>query len=98
MNDADRMPYIQTASLLLLALVRSGNGVLIPGGLEELIGHIDPSAMAQDTEYEIGGRMKRVLRAFEFWADESPDLRRASQVLRELVKETVQMMTPRRTS
>ena len=54
--------------------------------------------MAQDVEYEIGGRMKRVLKAFEFWADESHDLRRASDVLLELVKETVQMMTPRQDS
>jgi len=42
---------IMTASLLLLALVRSGNGGLIPGGLEELVGQhphfsgpIDPTS------------------------------------------------------
>lgn len=42
-------------------------------------------------------KFKMAFRAFEFWVDESPDLRRASRVLRELVKETVETIT-RRTS
>lgn len=92
---------VMTASLLLLALVRSGNGSLIPGGLEELIGP-HPELLLAGTggpmngdidPFEIGGKFKMVFRAFEFWADESPDLRRASRVLRELVKETVEMTT-----
>ena len=94
---------IMTASLLLLALVRSGNGGLIPGGLEELVGH-HPEMLAANARghlngdgdgFEIGGKFKMVLRAFEFWADESPDLRRAARVLRELVKETLEMVTRR---
>jgi hypothetical protein len=96
---------IMTASLLLLTLGRSGNGSRIPGGLEELVGPHPESLLAGtggpmngdiDT-FEIGGKFKMVFRAFEFWADESPDLRRASRVLPELVKETVEMIT-RRTS
>jgi hypothetical protein len=95
---------IMTASLLLLALVRSGNGSLIPGGLEELVGHhpelLIPGAGGQmngdGDMFEIGGKFKMVLRAFEFWADESPDLRRAARVLRELVRETVEMVTRQR--
>lgn len=93
---------IMTASLILLALVRSGNGALIPGGLEELVGQhphfsspTDPTShLNGDADgFEIGGMFKIVLRAFEFWADESPDLRRAARVLRELIRETVEMVT-----
>jgi hypothetical protein len=94
-----------TASLLLLALVRSGNGSLIPGGLEELVGP-HPEVLLAGTDdamngdidaFEIGGKFKMVFRAFEVWVDESPDLRRPSRVLRELVKGTVETIT-RRTS
>lgn len=96
---------IMTASLLLLALVRSGSGSLIPGGLEELIGPHPELLIAGSNgpmngdvdTVEIGGKFKMVFRAFEFWADESPDLRRASRALGELVKDTVEMVT-RRTS
>jgi hypothetical protein len=85
-----------TASLPQLALVRSGNRGLIPGGLEELVGQhphfshpIDPTShLNGDADgFEIGGKFKTVLRAFEFWADKSPDLRRAARVLRELIWE-----------
>jgi hypothetical protein len=94
---------IMTASLLLLALVRSGNGGLIPGGLEELVGHHPELLVAgagghmngDAGEFEIGGKFKMVFKAFEFWADESPDLRRAARVLRDLVRETVEMVTRR---
>ena len=94
---------IMTASLLLLALVRSGNGSLIPGDLEELVGHhpellvgnAGAGANGDAERFEIGGKFKMVFRAFEFWEDESPDLRRAARVLRELVKETVEMVTKR---
>jgi hypothetical protein len=83
---------IVTASLLLLAFVRSSNGGLMPGDLEELVGQhphfsgpIDPTShLNGDADgFEIDGKFKMVLRAFEFWADELPDLRRAARVLRE---------------
>jgi hypothetical protein len=78
---------VMTASLLLLALVRSGNGGPIPGGLEELVGQnphlsspMDPISYFNGDAggFEIGGKFKMMLRAFEFWADKSPDLRRAA--------------------
>ena len=91
-----------TASLLLLALVRSGNGGLIPGGLEELVGPqpgfvgFETNGASQTEEenrpFEVGGRFKRVFAAFQFWGDESPDMQRTSDALLELVKETVEMM------
>lgn len=87
---------IMTASLLLLALVRSGNGGLIPGGLEELVGPTMTTATSSSSSsnngMEMGGRMKKVLKAFEFWEAEAPDLKRAGQVLREVVRETVEMV------
>lgn len=57
---------IMTASLLLLALVRSGNGSLIPGGLEELVGP-HPGLLLAGTDdamngdidtFEIGGKVQ----------------------------------------
>lgn len=66
---------IMIASLLLLALVRSRNGGLIPGGLEELVGQhphfsgpIDPNShLNGDADgFEIGDKFKMALRAFEF--------------------------------
>jgi hypothetical protein len=59
-----------TASLLLLAFVRSGNGALIPGGLEEIVGQhpyfsgpVDPNSYLNGNAdgFEIGGRFKMVL-------------------------------------
>ena len=61
---------IMTASLLLLAFVRSGNGALIPRGLEEIIGQhpyfsgpIDPNShLNGNTDgFEIGGKFKMML-------------------------------------
>ena len=91
-----------TASLMLLALIRSGNESLIPGGLTELVGTLPKYSEVgangapngpSPVQFEVGGRFRLVFQAFEFWADESPDLRTASQVLQELVKETIEMVT-----
>jgi hypothetical protein len=93
---------ITTASLLLVALVKRGNRGPIPEGLEELVGQhphfsgpIDPTNYfnGDADAFEIGGEFKVMLRVFEFWANESPDLQRAARILRELIRETVEMVT-----
>lgn len=86
---------VVTSSLILLALVRSGHTSLIPGGLEDLLGDFTSYAEARRRGEVVGGKVALALRALEFWADEAPELRRAAAVLRELARETVEMVSAR---
>jgi hypothetical protein len=75
------------ASLLLLAIVKSGHADLIPGGTETLFGSSD-SAQAQyeqnPTSIPLGGKLRKVLDSFDFWSQECPDMERHRDVLESL--------------
>ena len=84
------------ASLILLAIVKSGRADLIPGGTDALFGsplhpeqHSDPTLLTADinTPPQIGGRLKKVLDSFDFWAQEAPEMYRQKEVLESLALE-----------
>ena len=81
---------IMTAAIILLALVRSNNAFLIPGGAETLFGSSYGHNRAGD--FKVGGKLRRVFGALQYWEDESPDMKRARAVLQELVTETREML------
>ncbi|KAL3442842.1 hypothetical protein BJX65DRAFT_286166 [Aspergillus insuetus] len=62
-----------TASLIVIALVKSGN-LDVPG--------IDLA------EEDLRGHFTKTLEALTYWEDEAPDIKRARQVLVELIEET----------
>lgn len=66
------------ASLVLLAIVKSGNAGWIPGGAEGLWGS------AADA---IGGKVGKVLAHFEFWAAEAADMGAHMSVLESVVRD-----------
>jgi hypothetical protein len=83
------------ASLLLLAIVKSGHADLIPGGTEALFGtnssvqahhNSDPTLLGAGITppSPIGGKLRRVLDSFEFWGQECPDMYRHRDVLESL--------------
>lgn len=92
---------IMCASLILLAIVRSGNIDLIPGGAETLIGvagehsgsHASPHRTLSTSSSNghhmalIGGRFGKVLEQLRFWSAEAPDMARHATVLEQLIFE-----------
>lgn len=72
------------ASLILLAVVKSGNEHWIPGGAQVLWGNPSPP------DYVIGGRIAHVLVEFDFWSVESPDMVRHRGVLEEVTRYVMQ--------
>ncbi|KAK5001897.1 hypothetical protein LTR28_012106 [Elasticomyces elasticus] len=84
---------IMCASLVLLAVVKSGHQAWIPGSVQTLWGGSGVSAMSAGdgdggaARQEIGGRIGRVLAQFDFWAAESPDLVRHREVLEDVVRD-----------
>jgi hypothetical protein len=70
------------ASLILLAVVKSGHANWIPGGPTALWGQI-PSSMY---DYGIGGKIGHVLAEFDFWSEESPDMVRHREILVDLTQ------------
>jgi hypothetical protein len=84
------------ASLILLAIVKSGHDDLIPGGMEALFGAGGPVGSQHDTDPtilsagighsppQIGGPLRKVLDSLEFWAQECPDMYRHRDVLESL--------------
>lgn len=72
------MRSLMCASLILLAVVKSGHEAWIPGGVEVLWG-----GGATDGD-AIQGRIGHIIDEFGFWADESPDMTRHAEVLREV--------------
>ena len=95
---------ILTASFIFLALIRSNNAHLIPGGAESLFGPRFNASISWSGEYtgeasgheesmpEITGRLRRVLDALRFWEDEAPDLRHSRLTLLEVARDTRRMM------
>ena len=88
-----------TSSIILLALVKSNNAQVIPGGPEVLLGsnfRAVPTKQAQrangvpeSPSSVIGGKLKRVLHALWFWEEESPDLRKARKLLEGMAEEVI---------
>lgn len=90
---------IMSAAVILLAVVKSGNAAWIPGGEVAIWGDGTPdlpsSAKQQKkkgktsgtTTVPIGGKVGKVLRQFDFWAGEAPDMMRQKEVLEGLVRD-----------
>ncbi|EFY86905.1 C6 transcription factor, putative [Metarhizium acridum CQMa 102] len=79
---------IMCASLVLLAVVKSGNADWIPGGTATLWG--EPPLLSgywTGTVAPIGGKIAKALSQFDFWAGESPDLLRYKEVLEAVVRD-----------
>lgn len=77
---------LMCASLILLAVVKSGNAAWIPGGVEDLWGTgFGVGRVAEPAP--IGGKIGNVLAQFSFWASEAPDLLQYKTTLEELVRE-----------
>jgi hypothetical protein len=92
---------IMCASLILLAIVRSGNMDLIPGGADALIGTSGEHSVKQVSRRRttstssaptqpltlIGGHFGRALDQLRFWSTEAPDMARHASVLEQLIFE-----------
>ena len=70
---------LMCAALVILAIVKSGNGHWIPGGPKTLWGTTRDSIT-------VGGRIGRALRQLEFWSEEAPELKRHYDVLLEITQ------------
>ena len=89
-----------TSSFILLAIIKSNNAKLIPGGPEILFG-LDfrnsflldqvPSGSGFSTAppLVLGGKLSKVFRAISFWEDESPDLKKSKRLLEEMTREAI---------
>lgn len=77
---------IMTASLVLLAVIKSGQAAWIPGGPDAVWGPA-PGQYWHGSQDPIGGKLGKVLTQFEFWAEESPDLLRYKDILEMLVRD-----------
>lgn len=81
------------SSLLLLAVVKAGYLHLIPGGKAALLGanmtELLEGGVASNLRERscIAGRLGRVLRQLEIWMQESGDMIKASELLRNLAKD-----------
>lgn len=80
---------IMTASLVLLAIVKSGNAAWIPGGVETVWGPVNTAGQYWNGHHPapIGGKVGKVLMQFEFWAEEARDLLRYKEVLESVVRD-----------
>ena len=88
---------LMCASLILLAVAKSGNARWIPGGVAELWG--PPQAQGDDGTSSAGGggasirgKIGNVLQQFEFWAGEAPELTRHRDVLVEVTERVRRQM------
>ncbi|KAK0291774.1 hypothetical protein LTR91_008281 [Friedmanniomyces endolithicus] len=75
------MRSTMTAALILLAIIKSGNEAWIPGGAGVIFGSC---ARAMPDGRPVAGKLGHVIAAYDFWAKESPDLKRHREVLREV--------------
>lgn len=77
---------LMTASLILLAIVKSRHADWIPGGLDALWGKRPAHAWTGEAP-SIGGMLGTVLTQFAYWSAEAPDLDRYKTVLERLVRQ-----------
>ena len=87
------MRSIMTAALILLAIVKSGHEAWIPGGPDILWG-ISPQSLPHD--HPVEGKIGHAMSEFDFWAIESPDLRRHRDVLEDVTKMVRQVWIDRK--
>lgn len=92
---------VVTASLILLAIIKSGYAELIPGGMAGLVGEqylnlahqqipdrvAKPPGMPRGSQ--IRGKLGKALRQLEIWSLESPDMTRHREVLEELIHQII---------
>lgn len=89
------------ASIIMLAIIKSGYEILIPGGRAVLVGAPEPEAIStipvDDGTYvnpprrTIRGKLGRVLRQLEIWSAESPDMVKARDMLVVLTYEILKL-------
>lgn len=88
------------ASIIILAVIKSGYEVLIPGGRAILVGVPEPvttSTIPVNGHYVntptqvIKGKLGRVLRQLEIWSVESPDMTKARDMLVALTHEILRL-------
>lgn len=77
---------VMSASVLLLAVVKSGHAAWIPGGETALWGNAVRSSPG-GVEAPIGGKLGKALGQFAFWAGEAPDMIRQKEVLEGLARD-----------
>lgn len=77
------MRSLMCASLILLAIVKNGHDAWIPGGAEILWGY---GTQGDPPTNGIAGKIGHIIDEFEYWTDESPDLRHHSYVLEDVTK------------
>lgn len=75
---------IMAASVILLAIIKSGQADWIPGGADAIWGPAS-GQFWHGSQDPIGGKIGKVLIQFDFWAEESPDLIRYKDILESLV-------------
>jgi hypothetical protein len=90
---------IITSTIILLALIKSHNDKLIPGGPEMLLGPgfrvvaSDQRSKAAGASSSglpvVGGKLYKVLQALSYWEEEAPDLRNARKLLEEMANEVI---------
>lgn len=90
---------IITSSIILLALVKSNNANLIPGGPEVLFGPNFRAAFLDEAQSApqvaesrpafLDGKLRGVLNALLFWEEESSDLGKARKMLERMAREVV---------
>ena len=77
------MRSLMTAALIVLAIIKSGHDGWLPGGVKNLWGY---SHQTSPLEQPIGGKIGHVMSEFDFWAEESPDLRHHRDVLENVTR------------
>lgn len=77
------MRSLMCASLILLAIVKSGHEEWLPGGAEILWGYGSPS---EPPEHGVSGKIGHIIDEFDYWTDESPDLKHHRAVLEDVTR------------
>lgn len=90
---------LMCASLVLLAVVKSGNEAWIPGGVSVLWGTESVFHELNDHHLHrhrvVGGRIGNVFDQFDYWSAESPDLIRHREVLEEVTRDVRELWESR---
>lgn len=85
---------IIASSIILLALIKSNNVDLIPGGPEVLFGHNFRATFLEHVHHTsdltvLGGKLGKVFHSLCFWEAECPDMRKSRQLLEVLTHEVI---------
>jgi hypothetical protein len=90
---------IITSSIILLALIKSDNAGLIPGGPEVLFGSNFRAIFIEQVQKTptipespppvVGGKLGKVFHALWFWEEECPDMRKSRKLLEGMTHEVI---------